>query len=127
MQIRTVKFLSACVMIMGVVHQTATFLPVISDKLALLPESAQGAFLCFSLMCGAMLILSGGVIFILSGKIKEYQFAKKTYLLALVLLVADGSLSISCMSRNPFAWVIFALAVALLFVSVNLLRASHSK
>ena len=127
MQIRIIKYLSACVMIMGLVHEVATFSPVISDKLALLPISAHRAFLYFSLMCGALLILSGGVIFILSAKVNEYPFVKKAYLLALVLLVADGLLSISCMSRNPFAWVIFALAVVLLFLSINLLRVSHSK
>ncbi len=84
-------------MLMGLVHIAATFTPLIADKLALLPDSAQDAFTYFSLMCGALLILGGGVTYTLSGKIREYAFVQKPYILALAILNIDGILAVCYM------------------------------
>lgn len=113
------KALSIGIMLMGVVHIAATFTPLIADKLALLPEGAQDAFTYFSLMCGALLILGGSVTFSLSGKISEYDFVQKPYMLALAILNFDGILAVCYMQGNPFAWIIFALTMGLLFANVT--------
>lgn len=55
------KALSIGVVLMGFIHIAATFTPLIADMLTGLPDSAQEAFTYFSLMCGALLILGGGV------------------------------------------------------------------
>lgn len=116
------KTLSLGIIFMGIVHIAATFTPLIADKLALLPDSAQDAFTYFSLMCGALLILGGGVIYSLSGMIKEYAFAQKPYMLALATLDIDGILAVCCMRHNPFAWIIFALTMGLMLASVTRVR-----
>lgn len=113
------KTLSIGIMLMGLVHIAATFTPVIAGKLALLPNSAQNAFTYFSLMCGALLVLGGGVTYTLSGKTAEYAFTRKPYVLALSILNADGVLAVCCMPHNPCAWIIFALAIGLTLASVT--------
>lgn len=107
---------------MGMVHITATFTPLIADKLALLPDSAQDAFTYFSLMCGTLLVLGGGIIFTLSGKIKEHAFAQKPYMLALAILNADGILAVCYMHHNPCAWIILALTMGVTFTDVTRAR-----
>lgn len=113
------KALSIGIMLMGVVHIAATFTPLIADKLAMLPDGTQDAFTYFSLMCGALLILGGSVTFSLSGKIAEYDFVQKPYMLALAILNIDGILAVCYMQGNPFAWIIFALTMGLLFANVT--------
>lgn len=113
------KALSIGIMLMGLVHIVATFTPLIANKLSLLPDSAQGAFTYFSLMCGALLLLGGGVTYTLSGKIAEYAFAQKPYMLALAILNTDGILAICYMCHNPCAWIIFALTIGLMCASVT--------
>ena len=113
------KALSIGIMLMGAIHIAATFIPLIADKLAMLPDSAQDAFTYFSLMCGTLLILGGGVTYTMSGKIKEYAFTHKPYMFALAILNVDGILAVCYMRNNPFAWIIFALTMILLFVNVT--------
>lgn len=117
------KALSIGIMLMGIVHIAATFTPLITDKLVLLPDSAQDAFTYFSLMCGALLILGGGVTYMLSGMIREYAFVQKPYILALAILNIDGILAVCYMQGNPFAWTIFLLVIGLLLANVTRFRA----
>ena len=114
-----IKALSIGVVLMGFTHIAATFSPLIADKLALLPDGAQDAFLYFSLMCGALLVLGGGVTYFLSGKIAEYDFVRKPYILALSILNVDGILAVFYMPHNPFAWVIFSLTICLMLVNLT--------
>lgn len=116
------KTLSIGIILMGFIHIAATFTPLIAGKLALLPEGAQDAFTYFSLMCGALLILGGGVTYTLSGKIEEYAFTRKPYILALSTLNVDGVLAVCSMQHNPCAWIIFALTMGLLFANATKYR-----
>ena len=116
------KALSIGVVLMGFTHIAATFTPVIAGKLALLPDGAQDAFMYFSLMCGALLVLGGGVTYFLSGKIAKYDFVKKPYMLALAVLNVDGILAVCYMPHNPFAWVIFSLTMGMMLVNVTGVR-----
>lgn len=111
------KTLSTGIILMGIVHIAATFTPLIADKLALLSEDTQDVFTYFSLMCGALLILGGGVTYTLSGKTSKYAFTYKPYMLALAILNADGILAVCYMRHNPCAWIIFALTMGLMFTS----------
>lgn len=119
MNIHITKTLSIGIVLMGVVHIVATFTPLIADKLSLLPEGAQDVFTYFSLMCGALLILSGGVTYTLSGKIKEYTFVQKPYIFAIAILTIAGILAAYFMPHNPFAWIIFALTMGLMLTTVT--------
>lgn len=117
------KALSIGIMLMGIVHIAATFTPLIADKLALLPDSTQNVFTYFSLMCGTLLILGGGVTYTLSGETAEYHFARTPFVLALVISCIDGMLAVYFMPHNPFAWTIFAMVIGLILANVTRFRA----
>jgi len=117
------KVLSIGIMLMGAIHIAATFTPLITGKLSLLSEDAQDAFTYFSLMCGALLVLGGGVTCSLSGKTAEYTFARTPFVLALVISCIDGMLAVYFMPHNPFAWTIFAMVIGLIPVNVTRFRA----
>ncbi|MCQ2237727.1 MAG: hypothetical protein MJZ73_00640 [Bacteroidaceae bacterium] len=117
------KVLSMGVILMGIVHVIATFTPMIADKLAMLPEGTQGAFTYFSLMCGALLVLGGGVLYSLSGKTAEYPFVRTPFLLALVISCLDGLLAVYFMPHNPFARTIFALVMGLILANAKRFQA----
>ena len=113
------KQLSIGIMLMGAVHIAATFTPLIADKLTLLSEGAQGAFTYFSIMCGTLLILGGGVAYTLVDKVTELTFVRKPYFLALAILTIAGILAACFMPHNPFAWIIFALTMGLMLTNVT--------
>lgn len=113
------KALSVGIILMGFVHIAATFTPLIADKLALLPEGAQGAFTYFSLMCGTLLLLGGGITFALADKVAEYPFVRKPYILAIAILTIAGILAAYSMPHNPFAWIIFALTMGLMLTTMT--------
>ena len=113
------KWLSMGIILMGIVHEIATFTPLIEGKLAFLPDGTQDAFRYFSMMCGALLILGGGIIFLLADKIKEYGFVRKPYMLSLFVVALAGILAICYMRHNPFAWIIYALTIIVLLVNVK--------
>lgn len=116
------KTLSIGIMLMGVVHIAATFTPIIAGKLVHLPEATQGAFMYFSLMCGALLVLGGGVTYTLSGKVAEYTFVRKPYILTLAILGMNGILAVCCMPHNPCAWMIFVLVMGLVLTKLFILE-----
>ena len=115
MKTRIIRALSIGIMLMGLIHIVATFTPLIADKLAMLPEEAEDAFTYFSLACGTLLIMGGGVTFDLSGKVKEHHHVRRLYIFVLAILAIDGVLAVCFMPHNPCAWIIFALTVGLSF------------
>lgn len=123
MKVRIIRVLSIGIMLMGLVHIVATFTPLIASKLAILPDSAQGAFTYLSLMCGALLVLGGVVTFTLSGRVTEYAFVRVPYALTLATLFIDGMLAAYYMPLNPFAWIIFALVIGLILANVKKFQA----
>lgn len=115
---RIKKALSIGIILMGFVHIAATFTPLIADKLALLPEGASDAFTYFSLMCGTLLVLGGGITFSLADKVAEYPFVRKPYILAIAILAIAGILAAYSMPHNPFAWTIFMLTMGLMVTTM---------
>lgn len=124
MKTKISKGLSAGIATMGAVHIAATFSPVIAGKLTPLAESAQQAFIYMSLMCGAMLVICGVVAFMLAGKVEEYDFLRKPYMIILSALVVDGCLAAYCMPHNPCAWIILILALPLLAINLKMKKQS---
>ncbi|MDO4497461.1 MAG: hypothetical protein Q4B58_06515 [Bacteroidales bacterium] len=113
---KTKKYLAIGLAVMGLVHIAATFTPVIAGKLEPLAESGQLAFTYMSLMCGALLVLGGMIIFMLADKLKEASFLSKPIRLTEAILVIDGILAACMMPANPCAWVILLLALPLPFI-----------
>ena len=114
------KYLALGLAAIGLVHIVAIFIAIftsiIAGKLESLAESGEMELTYMSLMCGALLILSGMIIFMLADKQKEASFLSKPLLLTEIVLVIDGILAVSMMPENPCAWVILLLALPLPFI-----------
>lgn len=109
------KSLSAGIVLMGVIHIIATFTSRIANLLAPLSEGAQNSFTYMSLMCGALLVLGGTLVFMLAEKLSNHPFLLTPFLHILMILAIDGILAVIFMPHNPFAWIIFCLTVSLFF------------
>lgn len=117
MREKLVTILAIAVAVMGGVHIVATFTPLISGGLEVLPQARQNAMIYMSLMCGALLIVCGLLVFLLYNRVKEHSFLRLPYRIILVALVVDGITAVGFMSHNPFAWVVFVLIICLAIVT----------
>lgn len=119
-----VKILSVIIMCIGTIHEVATYTPLIQDGLECLSEDNHKAMMYMSLMCGASLILSGGLLLLLLKKIEIYSFLACPILVISVFVLMNGILSIIFMFENPFAWMVFALGLTITVVSLKLRKVS---
>lgn len=103
------------VIAMGIIHIIATFTPLITKGLDVLPIGKQHAITYFSLMCGTLLIFGGVLIFLLNDKVKEHSFLQFPYNLTKYVILLSGILAVAFMTTNPFAWLILAIAILLVF------------
>ena len=113
------KFLSIAIVCLGVIHEIATFTPLIQDGLECLSKSDFNSLMYMSLMCGASLILSGCLLLLLLDKIKIYSFLACPILLISVFVLINGIVAISFMCNNPFAWIVFVLGVLITAISMR--------
>lgn len=98
------KIFSLIVLNLGLIHDIATFTPLIQDGLSLLSPDDRSAMIYFSLMCGTSLILSGLLLFVMLKKIDQISFLRVPILIIGIFLALSGLLSVFYMSENPFAW-----------------------
>ena len=117
MREKLVTILAIAVAVMGGVHIVATFTPLISGGLEVLPQARQNAMIYMSLMCGVLLIVCGLLVSLLHNRVKEHSFLRLPYRIILVALVVDGITAVGFMSHNPFAWVVFVLIICLAIVT----------
>lgn len=113
MREKLVTILAIAVAVMGGVHIVATFTPLISGGLEVLPQARQNAMIYMSLMCGVLLIVCGLLVSLLHNRVKEHSFLRLPYRIILVALVVDGITAVGFMSHNPFAWVVFIIIICL--------------
>lgn len=116
-KLHIVKSLSILVIAMGMIHEIATFTPMMASKFAALDEAARAANTYFSLMCGAMLIIGGVIVHGLWGKVREHSFVRTPLAIVLVALAVDGVLAVLFMPHNPFAWAVCVLTSLLAIVA----------
>lgn len=124
MKDKFITLLALAIAVMGVVHIIATFTPLIGGGLEVLPQAKHNAMIYMSLMCGALLIVCGLLASMLYGKVKEYPFLHKPFVIIIIALIADGITAVVYMSHNPFAWVVFVL-IACLAVTSSIHRKSR--
>ncbi|MDO4819761.1 MAG: hypothetical protein Q3994_05230 [Prevotella sp.] len=117
MRERLVTIFAIAVAVMGGVHIVATFTPLISGGLEVLPQARQNAMIYMSLMCGALLIVCGLLVSLLHNRVKEHSFLCLPYRIVLITLVVDGIAAVGFMSHNPFAWAVFVLIICLAIVT----------
>ena len=125
--IHIAKILAIAISILGVVHDIATFTPLIREGLACLSPSDLNAMIYMSLICGTSLILSGWLLLILLKNIKQFSFLNQPILIIGIFVCANGVLSVMYMFDNPFAWLTLILGVAILAIIIKLITTLSQK
>lgn len=115
--IRISNYIAISILIMGIIHNIATFTPLIQDGLESLSKSNLHAMIYMSLMCGTSLILSGLLLIILLKKVEQYTFLNSTILLISYFVLLNGIAAVAYMLDNPFAWIILVLGLSMVGVS----------
>ena len=114
------KSLSIAILVLGVIHDIATFTPLIAGGLGCLASGDLKAMIYMSLVCGTSFILSGLVLNSLLGKVEQYVFLTIIILIIGTFLAASGVLSVIYMFDNPFAWVALLLNMGVFIVAIGL-------
>ena len=104
---------------MGITHMAATFSPLIDGKLTSLDDGTRNAMIYMSLMCGLLLVVTGGYLAWAIGKLKEFSVLKPTVLIAAKVAIIDGVAAVCFMPHNPFAWTVSALCVVTCLLTIR--------
>lgn len=115
----TIKVLSLLIAAMGVIHMAATFSPLIDGKLTSLDHGTRNAMIYMSLMCGLLLVVTGGYLAWVMGKLKELPALRPTVLVVAKVMIIDGVAAVYFMPHNPFAWATSALCIATCLLAVR--------
>ena len=114
------KILAIAILILGIIHDIATFTPLIKGVLTCLPSGDLNAMIYMSLICGSSFILSGLILVLLLKKVEQFAFLLSPILLIGVFLAISGFLSIVYMFDNPFAWIALLLNICMFFIVIGL-------
>lgn len=118
--IRISNYIAVSILIMGIIHNIATFTPLIQEGLESLSKSNLHAMTYMSLMCGTSLILSGLLLIILLKKVEQYRFLNSTILLISCFVLLNGITAVAYMFDNLFAWIILVLGISMVGVSFRI-------
>lgn len=114
------KILAILIGVLGVVHNIATFSPLIQDGLKCVEQDVLQAMVYMSLICGTSLILCGILLLVLLEKTKKTPSLTIPLLIIGTFLALNGILSVVCMSDNPFAWAAFVLNLSTFMVTLTI-------
>ncbi len=114
------KILAFAILILGIIHDIATFTPLIKGGLGCLSSGDLKAMIYMSLICGTSFILSGAILILLLKKVEQFVFLTSTILLIGVFLAVSGVLSIVYMFDNPFAWIALVLNLSMFIITIGL-------
>ncbi len=122
--ITTGRILAILTILIGIVHEVMTFLPMIAEGFTGLEPAWQQTFTYFSLGCGGLLILGGVLFFMLLGRGERHEFLVVPLVVIGLFGLADGILATIFMLANPFAWVVLGLGIGL-FLTALAIRSKH--
>ncbi len=114
------KSLSIAILCLGIIHEIATFTPLIQDGLECLSKENFNAMIYMSLGCGASLILCGWLLFLVLKKYEAHPFLIFPILLISIFVFINGAISIILMANNPFAWIVFGLGFSITIIAIKL-------
>ena len=114
------KSLAIAIALLGIIHNVATFTPLIRDGLDCLSRDSLRLVTYMSLMCGTALIVSGLVLFALLNKFESYPILGLPILIAGGFSCFSGILSVVYMAYNPFAWINLLLGVIVFGITLRL-------
>ena len=116
------KSLAIAIALLGIIHNIATFTPLVREGLDCLSIDEMRLVTYMSLMCGTALIVSGLVLFALLNKLEGYPILSLPILIAGGFSCFSGILSVVYMTYNPFAWLNLLLGVAMFSITLRLKR-----
>ncbi len=111
------KILSIMIVCLGVIHEIATFTPLVQDGLECLSRSDFNSVIYMSLMCGASLVLSGWLLLLLLPKNVTHTFLAYPILLISIFVLINGIVSVIFMVDNPFAWFVLVSGLLITIIS----------
>lgn len=114
------KLFAIAILILGIIHDIATFTPLIKGGLACLNPGNLNAMIYMSLICGTSFILSGLILVLLLKKVEQFNFLSLTILLIGVFLALSGILAVVYMFNNPFAWLALILNLSMFILTIGL-------
>jgi len=121
------KSTAVAISILGIIHDIATFTPLIKGGLLCLTPDNLRAMIYMSLVCGTSIILSGILIFILIKKVEQYEFLTIPILIISSFLAISGLFSVIYMFDNPFAWIAFVLNMTMFSIATLLRQKINGK
>lgn len=116
------RITSAFILIMGIIHDIATFTPLIQEGLECISEGSFNLMIYNSLICGTSLIFSGVLLIIFLNKIVKYPIVKLSVLLLSAFVCLSGILAVIFISDSPSAIIIFILGAIIFIVALLLQR-----
>lgn len=114
------KSLAIAIALLGIIHNIATFTPLIREGLDCLSRDDLRLVTYMSLMCGTALIVSGLVLFALLNKLEAYPVLALPILFAAGFSCLSGILSVVYMIYNPFAWFNLLLGAVVFGITLRL-------
>lgn len=114
------KVFAIAILVLGIIHDVATFTPLIKGGLACLTPDNLNAMIYMSLICGTSFIFSGLILVLLLKKVEQFDFLSSPILLIGIFLAISGILSIVYMFDNPFAWIALLLNLSVFIIIVGL-------
>jgi hypothetical protein len=117
--VSTSKILCIAIICLGIIHEIATFTPLIQDGLECLPKSNFNAMIYMSLVCGASLILSGWLLLLLLNRNKTHAFLAFPISLISIFTLINGIGAIVLMVDNPFAWIVFGAGLSIMIITIK--------
>ena len=111
------KILSIMIVCLGVIHEIATFTPLVQDGLECLSRSDFNSVIYMSLMCGASLVLSGWLLLLLLPKNVTHTFLAYPILLISIFVLINGIVSVVFMVDNPFVWFVLVSGLLITIIS----------
>lgn len=114
------KSIAVAVLILGIIHDTATFTPLIKGGLSCLTPDNLRAMIYMSLICGTSFILSGLLLIMLLKKLEQFSFLASPIMIIGIFLAVSGILSVIYMFENPFAWIALVLNLVMFGVTLRL-------
>lgn len=109
--------IAMAVLILGIIHNVATFTPLITEGLACLDQMNLKAMTYMSLMCGTSLILSGALLLAMLKKTAPINQFRVPILIVGVFLAINGILAVVYMPENPFALLALILCMAMFYIT----------
>jgi hypothetical protein len=113
--LRLYKILSFTIIILGIIHDVATFTPLVRGGLATLSRADFHAVIFMSLGTGTSFILAGLLLFTVYNIKTAFD---RLVLPVNIFLSFMGIMAVVMMPSNPFAWISFIVMILLFTVSL---------